>query len=119
MTVDERAISHQLLTLPRETRQHLVSTYSDAAALSGEMIKVASAGHIVHEIKRQQGMYMRIARALLESLVNDLGSGVVESTIRTHESRDVGAHSDRVSASSNHDPQPDVRPIRCLASDVR
>jgi hypothetical protein len=101
MTVDEREISHQLLTLPRETRQHLVATYSDAAALAGEMIRVTNHGHIVHEIKRQQGMYMRIARALLDSLLNDIGSRIDESTAHTHESIEIGAHPDHAHSSHN------------------
>jgi hypothetical protein len=50
-------------------REHLFAVYSDGAGLFAELIKQATAQEIVDNLKRQQAVYVRITKALMDTLV--------------------------------------------------
>ena len=76
----EREIIQSLLTLPREVREHLVATYSDALAFFAQLGRMSHRQSMSQAIEKQQAFYGRIANALVDSLAADDpeggGSGV-------------------------------------------
>jgi hypothetical protein len=69
--VHEQEIIRNLLTLPKDVREHLVATYSDALAFFAQLGRISHRQSMSQAIEKQQAMYGRIANALVDSLASD------------------------------------------------
>jgi hypothetical protein len=57
--------------LPKEIREHLVATYSDALAFFAQLGRMSHRQSMANAIEKQQAFYGRIANALVDSLAQD------------------------------------------------
>lgn len=69
--VREEEIIRVLLTLPKDIREHLVATYSDALAFFAQLGRMSHRQSMSQAIERQQAFYGRIANALVDSLADE------------------------------------------------